>query len=288
MTLMLAAETFPLAGAAPDVPPVNLGYNAAFYLKQKSRIDSTTPAALSIVPIIEQVAKLYGENTDDKTWFQHSPLSQLNTITCPVSVYWTTADMLVPFNQIGDKWVRPFEARGFPADFTMDRLKLGVTQECRMRLMDALPKDSYEVFVQTAGAKTLDLPVSVAKPWSILVLDEGAPEPKVGHLKTPVRVTREKFFAQVLTGKIPVSQLTPAKLERLMDRYAGKEWLPSAGLRHLDTPEAEKADVLRGLKTFVGAGLEHSRHFWIMYDKRSRNCADSSRRRLHPPVTEGG
>ena len=38
MTLMLAAETFPLAGAAPDVPPVNWGYNAAYFFKQKDLI----------------------------------------------------------------------------------------------------------------------------------------------------------------------------------------------------------------------------------------------------------
>ncbi len=31
MTLLLAAETFPLAGAASDVPPVNWGYNAAYF-----------------------------------------------------------------------------------------------------------------------------------------------------------------------------------------------------------------------------------------------------------------
>lgn len=278
MTLMLAAETFPLAGAAPDVPSMNLGYNAAFYLKQKSRLDSTTPAAAGIVPIMEQLAKVYGENTDDKTWYHHSPLSHLSTITCPVSVVWTTADMLVPFPQIGDKWVKPFDPKAFPSDFTMDRLKLGVTQECRMRLTDVLPKESYEVFVQTppegavrrgqpGGMKAVELSVSITKPWSIVILDEGAPEPQVDHLKHVLRPTREKFYGQVLTGKIPVSQLTPAKLERLMDRYAGKEWLPSGGLRHLDFPEAEKADVLRGLKTFVSSGLEHARHFFVLYDK---------------------
>jgi len=269
MTLMLAAETFPLAGAAPDVPPVNLGYNAAYYLKQKSRLDSSVPAAAGILPIIEQVAKVYGENTDDKTWYSHSPLSHIPTITCPVSVAWTTADMLVPIPQIGDKWIRPFEGKGFPADFTMDRLKLAVTQESRMRLTDVLPKDAFELWVQPppSGTKILEMPVSVTKPLSILILDEGAPEPKVDHLKNPVRLTRDKFYGQVLTGKIPVSQLTPAKLERLMDRYAGKEWLPSAGLRHLDTPEAEKADVLRGLKTYVRSSLEHARAFFVLYDK---------------------
>lgn len=278
MTLMLAAETFPLAGAAPDVPPVNLGYNAAYYLKQKSRIDASTPAVASIVPIIEQTARLYGDNTDDKTWYQHSPLPHLATITCPVSVIWTTADMLVPINQIGDSWVRSFDGKGFPREFTMDRLKLGVTQEVRARLTDVLPKDAYEVFVrpppegsarkgQPGGSKAVEMPVSITKPWSILILDEGAPEPMVDHLKFVVRPTREKFFGQVMTGKLSALQLTPLKLERLMDRYAGKEWLPSGGLRHLDLPEAERADVLRGLRTYVRAGVEHARTLAVLYEK---------------------
>ena len=36
-----------------------------------------------------------------------------------------------------------------------------------------------------------------------------------------------------------------------MDRYAGKEWLPSH-LKHLDFPARERADVIRGLRTYVG------------------------------------
>ena len=41
MTLLLAAETFPLAGAAPDVPPVNWCYNGAYLFKQ---LDKAGPA----------------------------------------------------------------------------------------------------------------------------------------------------------------------------------------------------------------------------------------------------
>jgi hypothetical protein len=246
---------------------MNLGYNAAYYLKQKSRISATTPMVASILPIIEQVAKLYGENTDDKTWYSQSPLPHLSTISGPVSVYWSTADMLVPINQIGDSWVRSFTAKGFPQDFTMDRLKLGVTQEFRTRLTDVLGKDSYEVWVQPAAGKPIELPVSLTKSWSILILDEGAPEPQVGHFKAAPRVTREKFLAQAMSGKVSALQLTPLKLERLMDRYAGKEWLPSGGVRHLDFPEAEKADVLRGLQTYVRAGVEHARTLAVLYEK---------------------
>src|SRR5262249_37224489 len=98
MTLLVAAETFPLAGAAPDVPPVNLGYNAPFSLKQKKQIFGSAkeptaaplPVTAAIVPIIDQAAKVYGPDTDDVTWYRHSPLAHLPTITCPVSIFFST------------------------------------------------------------------------------------------------------------------------------------------------------------------------------------------------------
>ena len=46
-------------------------------------------------------------------------------------------------------------------------------------------------------------------------------------MKHPVPWTRNSFIDQMITGKISPTQLTRVKLERLMDRYAGKEWLPT-------------------------------------------------------------
>ena len=51
-----------------------------------------------------------------------------------------------------------------------------------------------------------------------------------------------------------------------MDRYAGKEWLPSR-LKHLDDAESERADVVRGLKTYVAGGDENRRRFAELYGK---------------------
>ena len=51
-----------------------------------------------------------------------------------------------------------------------------------------------------------------------------------------------------------------------MDRYAGKEWLP-AGLRHLDFTESERADVLRGLRTYASAGEENAKTLAELYAK---------------------
>ena len=63
-------------------------------------------------------------------------------------------------------------------------------------------------------------------------------------------------------------QLTMAKLERLLDRYAGREWMPTA-LQHLDHPESERADVMRGLSTYVAASAENGRTFSDLYGKLS-------------------
>lgn len=258
-TLMLAAETFPLAGAAPDVPPVNLGYNCAYFQKQK--FEGTPPILDAVRPIAVAGAKVYGDDYDGAAWFRQSPLAHLSTITGPVSVVWSTADVLVPIDQVGTAWLRPAGAGVFPERFTMDPAKLMKGPEGKLRLTDLLPAGDFEVFVLPvpdgagrgeAPPKTVSLPVGVRR-WSVAIVDEGAPDMAVGHTKYSLRWDREAFFKRAMEGRIDAGQLTAAKLERLMDRYAGREWLDDS-IRHLDTPEAERADVLRGLRTYVAAG----------------------------------
>jgi hypothetical protein len=190
----------------------------------------------------------------------------VSTITCPVQVDWTTADVLVPMDQVSARYVQPFDAKAFPKGFTMDPLKLTDTKHGHTRLFDVLPESEYEVFVRKVNkdSKPEELPTSAAKRWSITILDEGPPEPNVGHTKYPVPHPRTKFLDAAKTAKIPADQLTPTKLERLMDRYAGKEWLPSP-LKHLDDPASEKADVLRGLRTYVSASPENAKTFAELY-----------------------
>ena len=116
----------------------------------------------------------------------------------------------------------------------------------------------------TGHAATCELPVSAHKLWSIGIIDEGPPVPGIDHRKFNLMLTRNAFLERVVTGKIAPEQLTSTKLERLMDRYAGKEWLPSR-LKHLDFPESERADVVRGLRTYVAASPANSRRFAELY-----------------------
>ena len=96
--------------------------------------------------LLKPCLAVYGENYDDSTWFADSPVAQVSTITCPVSVYFSTADVLVPINQVGARWVQPFEKSQFPDGFTMDPEKLMPSREGRLRLLDVLPKSAYEIF----------------------------------------------------------------------------------------------------------------------------------------------
>jgi hypothetical protein len=285
-TLMLAAETFPLAGAMPDVPPVNLGYNAAYYTRQAKGIrrhltkdgKPRTPALSAILPLMKQCLKVYGDDPDDETWYRHSPLSQCPTITCPVSITFSTADVLVPIVQLGGKWGKPFDPKGFPDGFVTDPDQLMTSRQGKRRLLDVLDGKQYQVFeVAVQGAEPVELPVS-KRQWSIVVLDEGAPEPTVGHFKHPAQLTRKELLEAALTGKVPAGQLTAVKLERLMDRYAGKEWLPTR-LKHLDLPASERADVLRGLRLYVGSNPENARTFSELYDQLPK-----AKRVLEPEV----
>jgi Acetyl xylan esterase (AXE1) len=298
MTLMLAAETFPLAGAAPDVPPVNWGFNGAYFFKQlgkgapKPGGTPRLPAFFTVGTMLGACRTVYGTHYDDENWFAHSPIAHIPTITCPVSVYWTTADMLVPMNQVGARWAQPFDKSKFPEGFTMDPAELMNSREGRLALVDVLAEGDYEVFKMSVPegtarhnvpggpgkAMTRDLPTSVDKLWSIGILDEGAPEPGLDHRKFDLSFTRTEFLKRVGTGKISVHQLTLPKLERLMDRYAGKEWLPSR-LKHLDSPENERADVIRGLKTYVSASPENLKRFTDLYAG-----LPTARRMLEPTV----
>ena len=278
MTLMLAAETFPLAGTAPDVAPMNWGYNGAYFFTQYDKVLAArdakqgrdVPYLAAVTPMLEGAKQLYGTDYGDLTWFHHSPLSHLPTITCPVSAVWSTADVLVPMQQIGPKWVHPFDPKAFPEGFTMDPVRLVGTREGRLCLTDLLADDDYQLFTvmvpdTTTPAEPIELPVSGRKRWSVTILDEGPPGHVVGHFKHNLAISREQFFRQTLDAKIAASQLTASKLERLMDRYAHVEWLQTK-LKHLDYPDSERSDVLRGLRTYVNASAENAKTFARLYE----------------------
>ncbi len=281
-TLMVAAETFPIVGAQPAVPPLDWGYNAAFIGTQGATGDepedptqSPTPILAAVYSIVQQLATFYNVPYDSAAFTALSPIAQLETITAPVQVFFSTADMLVPVDQVGAEHVRPFDAALFPAGFSTAPTACLPGRPVRT-LAEALGHDEAEWFVPelpenppamqadgTAAQGTppaLALPFSRERRWSVTILDEGPCEPQVGHFKYAWALDSAPFRAWVRERGILPEQLNGAKLARLMNRYAGRQHLsgeirPDGGeprpIHLLDWPEAERADVLRGLSAYA-------------------------------------
>ncbi len=66
---MVAAETFPLAGAMPDVPPVNFAYNAAYLLRPRdpaaAESGPKTPTYSAVAEALKPCLDVYGRDFDD-------------------------------------------------------------------------------------------------------------------------------------------------------------------------------------------------------------------------------
>lgn len=284
MTLMLTAETFPLVCAMPDVPPVHWGYNAAYFVRNRDLARAKAegqeltamPVLTAVLTLAEQGLEVVGPDPSAEGWLLESPLWQLVTITAPVQVTFSTADMLVPIDQVSPTLVKARAEGLFPPEFTSAMDDCLPRPETRRTLLETLPADSYEVFTIPAPAdavkvtptpqegvkwQTLELPFSETRQWSIEIIDEGGQEPDVGHFRFALGVNREPFLRWAMGRGLTPEQLTLPKLTRLMMRLTGEEYLPAQvqpkgaeqpfTATRLDFPAAERADVLSGLRAFA-------------------------------------
>lgn len=283
MTLMMAADAFPLVWAMPDVPPIHWGYNAAYIGEQQGLAGpppgSEQPAmpVLQVVgPIADQAHGLYGQPFEHPAYLAASPLAHVDTITAPTLVTFSTADMLVPIEQVGRSMVRNHDPKMFPAGFASALTDRFPGWKGQRTLLGAIPSRLRRVFTIPASANAarlnpdgsgqgpaqrVELPFAPDRVFSIVVLDEGPKEPQAGHMKYVWALDHEPFRAWAEKQGVRPEQLTRSKLERLMKRMVGEPWRPMiirpAGSTgeingvQLDYPEAERADVLIGLRAFA-------------------------------------
>lgn len=293
-TLMLAAETFPLNGAAPYVPPVNWGYNAAYFFHNREMARAVPegsevpaqPVLASVIILAEQAAVHFGEDFDSEVWLHSSPISHLDGITCPVVMPISTADILVPMDQFSRDLVVPRDPTLFPEGWTSDIDALIHSPSSRVTLLELLDPSVVHIARIRISPRTQRVPVpgneapegrpihrplpyATNRQWTIVVLDEGPIEPLCSHTKYSVGMDHDSFQAWALGRPIPEEQLSLRKLELLMLRYKGEERYPMEALPQgatepvtvitLDFPEAEQADVLRGLLTYASEDARAAR-----------------------------
>lgn len=261
MGLMLSAETFPLSGALLTSPIVHVPYNLSYWRTNAEMVAATPgrfPILAAVMPIVQGAEVLYGRDFDASDYLACSPHSHLNLVTGRVLVVHSTADVLVPVDQIDKETAIAGDRTGMPAGFVMSPTELDVGEittlsSARPGAVEhlSLPNDApeyprrfpYGPMPQAVPGPQLSLPDSGMR---LLVLEEGGPVPFVGHFRY-VAECGWPIAEAVSASAGSAGELTAAKLAALMKRAAGREWV-GGDLRSLDFPEAERADVLAGLR----------------------------------------
>jgi hypothetical protein len=300
--LMVAAEAFPATAAVALGPPVNSGYNAAYMHTVYPRFVADPPEGHPVIQMIttmfalatEPWKSVYGD-FGSQAAFDHSAVAHVERVTCPVFVMTSTADFLVPVEQFSREFAELTLADP-PKHVTIAAEDLDPSPRIAVRLVDVLgDRADVRRIPLPEGAQiqqTVDLtfqqpklPVEMdcrpadGKQWLVNFLDEGPIVLGATHGLHAVEADFEPFVRNTLASGIGVDQLTPAKLDQLLDRYRGVEWL-SAGFAHLDDPAAERADVLRGIRLYCAQSPAHAQRFEELYAQ-----ASDARRVLPDPIS---
>ena len=293
--LLVAAEAFPAVAVVANVPVVNLTYQGAYFMYNCPRIAAEPPVEHPLMGTLMTMFKEfidrgwavgYGTDVSAPGWFEHSPVAHLDRITAPAAVCFSTADFLVPIEQVGAN-VAAITLANLPEGVLMAAADLTSEPRAAVRLLDLLgdAADLHIVGVpEGAVLSRLDeidftmstpqpsIPVASApaagKQWLVTIVDEGPTVFGIGHTRHNMEPDFDPFIEHAFAEGISVDQLTPVKLDQLLDRWAGNEWL-APGFHHLDLPAAEQADIERGLRLFCSASSEHARRFTELYESVS-------------------
>ena len=262
MALMVAAETYPLAGVMADCPLVDLEYMARYFLGNAALLSGSAGEQIPVLRIVYGLGPLLVARHGAPgaiSWIGLSPLDHLDAITCRASVVHSTADLLVPVGQVTGDATRI--GSGFPAGFKIDLAERSLVASLSPRQVEvrtlASPPEAVEATAELLFSEVpptkLDVPWSDSRRWTVAVLEEGGPQTFTGHFRFHVAPNREP--APRSSSVSTPEQLTRAKLEVLMSRLAGAEWV-ATGVRSLDFEEREEADVMRSLSAFIRAAPE--------------------------------
>lgn len=296
-TLMALAEAFPAAVGSALGPPVNLGYQAAYFARVYPRFVADPPEGYPIIQLITTMfvhmippwKAAYGD-FGSQSALEHSPVAHVDRVTCPVFVMTSTADFLVPVEQFSREFAE-LTLEDPPKHVTIAAEDLDDSARVAVRLVDVLgdradvrrvplPEGAVNMEQLDLTMQVPKAPVAVAdvpaegKQWLVNFLDEGPIVIGATHGRYAVEGDSEPFIHYAFERGIGVDQLTAVKLDQLLDRYAGVEWL-SPGSYHLDEPAAERADVVRGLSLYCAQSEIHAQRFAELYA-----AVDESRRIL--------
>jgi hypothetical protein len=307
VTLMVASEVFPVTALVPLAPIVNLSYNIAHLDKNagpaecgekdgQGRDASRVPIFCSVAGVIKAASEFLGPREKmASNWMANSPLGAVKLITSPVQVAFSTADVLVPINQVGAGLASPTPA-SFPEGFAFEMGSLVEDRRARGTFLQALGRNSAKVYrvkvpeslpafweqseqQQSPPTHEISPPFSRQALFSVVILDEGPPDPRLGHFKRIFAYSSLEFLKHWMQKRKPIDegQLTTKKLTALMRRFLGEKFegvlsyegkgRKSRLVNRRNRPGKEKLDVILGLRGYCQTGKAHRAHLAALYSR---------------------
>lgn len=299
MALAMSADLFPVTSATADAPVVNWAYNLNYFEANRAVSGYPGPIAESPLPVVCQVTLLadwcyryFGKDLSADAWYQMSPIAWLGRIANPVLVTCATGDMLVPMECMTREHLRPVTHPGFPQGYQRDFDALTLNDSARRVFEEVVPpedisitvaplqKNAYEITramfqgeeKKPKDPRNLDKPWSAEHQWSLLYCDEGGPAPYAAHTTYSWAMSPDSFVAHYQEAVPAPGILNGPKLERLLERYAGRmTGLPllkdGTPVHRRNFAAVEQYDVVRGLLDYAELGAGHAARLEALYAK---------------------
>jgi len=246
-----------------------------------------------VTPGLPLATNLFGEDLGSDSWFTLSPVSYIDRITAPTMMVCATGDMLCTFEQFTAKEFYELDTAKFPDGYDRDFERLTLNKKSRLRFDQSVSPENLFVAVvspppgldeYTTGddmkldrplrgadeSDQIDLPWSKEKQFSFVVLDEGAPLPHLGHTRYAWNITSKSFLQHNINRPIEPGQLNPAKLQRLLERFAGSlsdvaQLANGKKANRLNFQGLERRDVLASLVDYAELSSAHAKRLKDLY-----------------------
>jgi hypothetical protein len=247
--LMASSMVFPVTAVYAAVPILNLKYNINYLVRNNQfNVDSEHPekTPAPIVKIVIEIANetANGGKPDTQGWGPFSPTFQTKLMTFPTVITYSTADALVPINQLYGELVQKPTPHLWPRGYSFELPKFVPDKSERLLFLNALGRDDYSLKKvkiprdspttqrkreemspeEISGIPTKRLLWSSRRRFSIFVMDEGYPEPFCGHTKYHCELLDDDFYEHYMSRpSFSPWTLTKEKMVQLMQRFSSKE-----------------------------------------------------------------
>lgn len=247
--LIASSMIFPVTAVFAAVPPLNLKYNIDYLLRNdKLNVNPDNPdkPPAPIVKIVVTIANetANGGRPDAQSWRPFSPVFQTKLMTSPTLMTYRPADALVPINQLCRDLVQKPPPNHWPEGYTFELSKIVPNGSERVTFLNMLKPVDYSLKVvkihkdsptilrnreEMVAEEISRIPTeraqwSKVKRFSILVFDEGYPEPFCGHTKYHYDTQDDDFFEHYMSQiSFRPEILTREKLTQIMMRFSANE-----------------------------------------------------------------